>query len=219
MNSKCPACKMPLEISPELIGQRVACPLCKAEFLVSGSAHSHSGNRPPASLPAPLSTSVVETNTSSIVPMTRRRDRPVRLLDLFDLTFNRYVTPLIVKITWVLALLLAVVWLVTAGLFAVVAALPEKKAPSIEEKVSEAPRGRPAPMRQVPEDRSPPEYRFRSPTMDWLGEGVIIAAAFVTQIIGVVLLLLWVRVVLESIIVLFNIAASLKSIERNSQQR
>ena len=38
-------------------------------------------------------------------------DGPVSLLDLFDLSFKRYVTPLIVKITWVLTLTLAGLWL------------------------------------------------------------------------------------------------------------
>jgi hypothetical protein len=138
------------------------------------------------------------------------RERPATLFDLFDLSFNRYVTPLIVKITWVLALVLSGVWLALVILAFGMSMLPE-----LPDAPSSAPRFRPQPHREF---TTPFDSAFENARSQTFLQ-ILRVVAFLTQIVAVSLFLLWMRVALESVIVIFNIAASLRSIDKKTRSR
>src|SRR5688500_6382559 len=99
----CPACQLPLEYTREMAGEEMGCPRCAARFVVPSSGYSEPPP-PPAFQPESIAPATFERH----LPLRRPfHDQATSLLDLFDLSFTRYVTPLIVKITWVLALALA----------------------------------------------------------------------------------------------------------------
>jgi hypothetical protein len=195
----CPACKLPLDITPQMAGQEMACPRCAAQF-----------RAPPPASPPPLPTfqPVADSPGPAVAPRTRPRrpfnDQATSLLDLFDLSFTRYVTPLIVKITWVLALTLGAVWLVVIVLGLIASSLP------VAEQSE--------PTRSTRPSRPQPQFEFRPPEIAERVGDASFAVAFrivllITQVIGVILFLLWVRVGLEAVIVVFHMAASLRSID------
>lgn len=195
----CAACKLPLDVTPDMAGEEMACPRCGARFRV-----------PPMTPPPPP---VVPASAATPSPAISASPRPLRrpfndqatsLLDLFDLSFTRYVTPLIVKITWVLALTLGAAWLVIIVFGLIASSLPvaEQSGPS----------------RATRPSRPQPQFEFRQPEIDErIGDASFAAAVrvvlLVTQVIGVILFLLWVRVGLEAVIVVFHMAASLRSID------
>lgn len=193
----CAACKLPLDVTPDMAGEEMACPRCGARFRVPLAA-------PP---PLPQAGAAMPSPTISASPRPLRRpfnDQATSLLDLFDLSFTRYVTPLIVKITWVLALTLGAAWLVIIVFGLIASSLPvaEQSEPSQADRPS----------------RPQPQFEFRPPEIDErIGDASFAAAVrvvlLVTQVIGVILFLLWVRVGLEAVIVVFHMAASLRSID------
>jgi hypothetical protein len=147
------------------------------------------------------------------------QDEATSLLDLFDLSFTRYVTPLIVKITWVLALLLAAVWLVAIIVTLVADLIPKRE---VAQPVEAQP-GRPriefrapdfgAPDRGAP-DRGAPDFGDRGESA--VSDAALRVILLITQIVAVILFLLWVRVALEAVIVIFHIAASVRSIDEKT---
>ena len=133
----------------------------------------------------------------------RQRFRPsTSWLDLFDWKFEKYLTPWIVRATWVVCVALAALWL-SLIVFATVWAM----VPDIESNSSERP--------NVPFEG--PE--FRAPTLPrWLTARVASVLGGITLACSVILGVLWLRVLLETVIVLFNIATTLTSIDQKIQQ-
>jgi hypothetical protein len=75
----CPACRLPMEIAPEMAGQAMACPRCGAQFVIPPAA----GPAPPPIQPAAASTLAA--------PIIRRQtvrrpfqDESTSLLDLSE---------------------------------------------------------------------------------------------------------------------------------------
>jgi len=120
------------------------------------------------------------------------------------------VTPLIVKLTWVLALTLATIWLVIIVFALIASSLPI---------ADEAKPASPAPRSARPQpSRTESQWEFRPPEIaERVGDAsfaaVLHVVILITQVIGVILFLLWVRVGLEAVIVVFHMAASLRSID------
>ncbi|HEV7282373.1 MAG TPA: DUF4282 domain-containing protein [Pirellulaceae bacterium] len=130
------------------------------------------------------------------------------LLDIFDWRFKKYLTPYIVRAAWIFCLFVSALWLGMIGLSTALMLAPDP------------------PQRSSTFDRSSFESpRYSPPTalQKALGSEVlprIFALVMgVTSAVGVLLTLLFMRVLLESVIVLFNIAATLVSIETEVGRR
>lgn len=79
----CPGCSLALSIPPELVGQSVTCPECSKVFITP------SGSRPSLNINTNLATRYRRVSTS--------------LTDIFtDFQFDRFATPLIIKIIYCL---------------------------------------------------------------------------------------------------------------------
>ena len=120
------------------------------------------------------------------------------LIDFFDPTFQRYVTPTVVMITWWIVLAFTAITLVLAIISLIIYAVP-----GAEDVVEQQANFRERP-RIAPRLPSPPEF-----VRKLISAPVLMAI----QIIGACLTLLWVRVVLEICVVVFHIARSLKTIQ------
>jgi len=121
-------------------------------------------------------------------------------LDLFDWKFKKYLTPWIVRATWIIFLVLVGIWL-ALQLLGIVLFILSLVAPSTE-------------LMEQQGNFGAPQFEPANRDLKGWATGVFVSAQVV--IVGFVLIL-WVRVVLESIIVLFNIAASLDSIDNKTK--
>jgi|GEM_PF-6763992 len=189
----CPACKLPLEIPPPMAGQPVSCPRCRTTF----------SSPVPSMVPLPGPTPVVAPSppvSSSETSTAALRERPITLLDVFDLSFKRYVTPLIVKVTWVLTLFFASIWLLIIFTVLMIDLMPDT----------------PAHMRQRPGLQFDLIGVLNKIDRAWW-RTLIRTVMVSTQVATVVLFVLWMRVLLESVMVVFQMAASLKSIDRKTK--
>lgn len=157
---------------------------------------------PPIQEPAP-SGPVAPIEWPQIVSTAvKRRFQPSNSwLDVFDWKFEKYLTPWIVRLTWVLALVLAAISIILTARAVFVGSvsdlLPKQRAsppPRIEQKWEF----------QVPEKVSEPPMVFYR------------VLGFVLGVVVTIVGLLWLRVILETVIVLFNIARSLASIDRKT---
>ncbi len=136
---------------------------------------------------------------------SRRSTTPTSIIDFFDWKFEKYLTPWIVRATWVIALF-------TSALWALVMALAFLGGTAVSDDTSDDTRRTSArrPSTSTPSDVG---TRGGSSISDWFAGQAVRTAAFITLIIGVIVGLLWTRVVLELAIVAFNIANSLVSID------
>jgi hypothetical protein len=205
----CPACKLPLDIPAAMAGQHVACPRCRATFAAPGPEPKPFEPPAPPPMPdyrspQPAAAAELPSASSSV-----RREPPATLWDLFDFSFNRYVTPLIVKITWVLTLVLASIWLLLIAVALVMDLMPDSQDSTRMQRSPQFSR------------RFEPQFNPRSQLSERVDyawwRGLVRVIILVTQLTGAILFVLWMRVVLESVIVVFNMAASLRSIDRKTR--
>ena len=119
--------------------------------------------------------------------VSQRFESSNSILDVFDWKFERYVTPLIIRITWII---------VVAGFLC--AFVYFMIGPEVWASIGSG------------SSSSSPGTGFRIP--DWM----IIVAVRVVQAMMMVIMLLWIRVILESMIVIFNIARGISNIEKNT---
>ncbi len=109
------------------------------------------------------------------------------LLDLFDFRFRRYMTPMILKASWIVVLFIAIGW----GLLATFGyASSILNSPSVE---------------------------FSNPIADSLSPQVVKTGLFLSFLIGIMMAVLWIRVIFESILMLFHIG-NLMRIKKNSSE-
>ena len=100
MTVVCPNCRLEMDNVPELAGQSVACPRCGNHFVMPG---------------IPRATSMQHVVTPMNIASSSSRFREARgLSEMFEMDFNVYVTPLIVRAIWLFKLLFAVVLLFAA---------------------------------------------------------------------------------------------------------
>jgi len=141
------------------------------------------------------------------------------LLDIFDLQFEKYVTPLIIKLTWLTALVCASLWLLALLVLTLITWMPDKGTLFSQKARSGAPK--------VSRNSSPPwltedSAKDRASAKDselatWFRLRIAATAGYIMTAIATILGVLWIRVILESMIVLFNIAKSLSSIDTKIQ--
>jgi hypothetical protein len=205
----CQACKQPMDVPAEMAGQTMACPHCGKQFVAlrapsSRTAPSSPGpapasqppmfqTAPPPTPPSPAFAPIVDEPAK---PSSRIRERPVTLLDIFDLTFARFVTPIIVKIIWGIFMVLAGLWLLFTTYMLAMSLIATS----------------PAGMSSSPFGRGP---SLGSESRLILALIQIVFYVFQVAMTGA--MLLWVRVALESIMTLFSISNSLKSIDRKTR--
>ena len=146
-----------------------------------------------------------ESFQSRIAKARRRQFMPATSwLDLFDWQFKKYLTPLIVRLTWVVVLVMASLALVGLAVVACTSWLPEAETQWI------------SPDTNVP---SGPTYELTWPALPrWLTLRLVMTATLLFQAVGIMVFVLWIRVVLESVIVLFNISMTLTSIEQTLEE-
>jgi hypothetical protein len=185
-NFPCPNCKAQMTFDPALAGQAVACPYCAAQFVMYGG-------QPTPSVPTQ------SISFSSVA--AARFSKPSSFFDIFDFRFRMYLTPWIVRLTWIVVLALSVVALLGITLEFIAESIPEspkKETANSQPFEFQGERLRPT---------QPP------PKVFWLKVFWRILST-VAQMIGVVASVLWTRVLLEIMIVIFNIAQSLASIDK-----
>lgn len=129
---------------------------------------------------------------------------PTGLLDIFDWRFKKYLTPWILRITWIIVLVVAALGIGSQILLMMGTWLPEI--------------GWGAGDDGGMGNRFPGEFE-RDPVLPfWLRIRFAESLVRLSVVLGVIVALLWIRVILELAIVLFNIATSLTSIERLIEQ-
>lgn len=215
----CRNCGSQWTLPPQVTGQ-IPCPKCGQSLLASSTAAVVTPPPPPPRQPPPPQTPPATPSPgTNPVPQSvnlnlRGKYRAAALrtfqesnspLDLFDWKFEKYLTPWIVRITWIAVLLMTALWLFFLMVSFTLSFLPEIAASTPPNAFGTSPRLSPTPRMET--------AYFGSPRV-WLMVGRIIALAtsLVTTIIG----LLWLRVALESAIVLFHIAKSLASINEKT---
>jgi len=167
------------------------------------------------SLSAGESSEAPQVDLSSAASIVRRPNRMNRtlipstsFLDIFDLSFTRFVTPLIVKITWILVLLCGFLWIASLALSFVVGLgsdlIGKSDTPS-----------RPNFSAYSEPDRAEPTSSGVSASMALF---VIKAVGFITFAVAGLTGVLWMRVILEGIIVIFKIAETLTDIRSHFLQ-
>lgn len=184
----CPGCGLALDFSHALPGQSLACPRCHASFL------------PPGEGSLDTAVGVQATPASRAAPRTRSEFlEGSSLLHLFDLSFKRFATPSIVRLTWFTLLLVAAIWLLFVAVTVTSVAL------------SETPRSSSA-RGGLERSQNPLEVSAAAMVGRQTGR-VFFSLVILTQIVLTGLSFLWIRVGLEGAIVLFHIAGSLKSLD------
>lgn len=177
----CQQCGLPIVIVPNLAGQTVACPQCQFHFVMP----------PEPAAPATPTVSIYHTGA------TRKLKPANSLLDIFDFRFEKFVTPIIIRITWIMVVAATVLFAIWSAYELVASELPVEK---VEPKM---------------------QLEWRLPKgVDVSGGAVRVGAkvfGYVMWVIVLALLLLWIRVSLEMTIVAFNIATSLQSIDRKTK--
>ena len=194
----CPACGLALDFSHAIPGQALACPRCHASFVNPGEGASSAAAAPAAP----------EGRSESRTAQPRTRSEFLEgssLLHLFDLSFKRFATPSIVRLTWFALLVVAAIWLLFVTVTVASIAL------------SDSPRSQRAPN---PVERAQSPFALRAPEIIRNNTGqVFFSLLMLTQIVLTGLSFLWVRVGLEGAIVLFHIAGSLKSLDEKTPRR
>ena len=152
----------------------------------------------------------------------RRRAEPKRsffenLLLVFDWKFEHYLTPWIVRITWVLLLFMLALSVVSVVATSIADAIPKSdlklELPAKEKKPEHKAGRKPEPKRDwnlAPENTSVSLQDILFGDRNSVAVGILRTFAAVFAAFWA---LLWTRVALELIIVVFNIAASLKRME------
>ena len=192
---ECPHCGKRYTVGEETLGKSVKCRECGNAFAVTFAVDAPSLVQP-ESTPEQDSFSI---NTSSAKQQLSSNRRHVSgfvdaFFALFDWRFQRYLTPWVVRVTWVVFLALVVMWLLTLCLGVIVSILPFDP---------------PAPANR--------EFgQFTQPQSSGLSLFARYIAGLVTMVTLSLLGVLWVRVTLELIIVRFNMAESLRSLENAS---
>ena len=203
----CPYCKGQMAFVSLIAGQQVACPHCNRPFAMPGSPQKTMPlpNQQPAPPPPPPDAadpgSLGFLDESPAVGMPRHHHfasrKQASFWHFFDLSFRHYLTPVLIKIVWALCLALGFLAVVGSGLYTVTSMLHESGFRSAPDS---------APAWDMP-------FTPSSPGVAKTTEVALKAVAWAIVVVVVAIALLVIRVVCESIIVLFNIAGSLSSID------
>lgn len=207
MQASCPQCQQMVRFPETMAGQVATCPKCKTQFQLPTSDLPQLA--PPseptysyaAAAPNPLPTFAPSQPSETPPASSARKWRePTSIVDIFDWRLETYLTPWILRASWIMGLFLAALWLLGAcwELFTDMFGI------------------------NTFSSGSPWEPRPTSSLPDW-AYPLIIRVAMIIRFFFygmiAVLGLLWLRVALEFVIVIFNIAETAKSIEQKLEER
>ncbi len=206
--SKCPNCHQAIDCTG--LSGVVECPICKKRFNCTPARPTPVVASPlPEALPA--QPEELQFTFDSPVSSSRRflnkKKKPTTLWDFIDLGFQHYLTPIIIKIIWALCLGLAALGLAVAAFAVIRSSFPEsdhsQQSRSSDVRYDSRPTFQPS--------SSPSAYE------QWSTALVYKILGWIAFAISTAIILLIVRVICESIIVLFNIAESLTSIDKKTR--
>jgi predicted nucleic-acid-binding Zn-ribbon protein len=184
----CPKCRAAMEFDASIAGRAVACPKCGQQFTL-----------PQIAAPVAVASISPAITPSFHSTVARRFKKPSSAWDFLDFKFEKYLTPWIIRITWVMSCGMAVVLLlVLLVTFATNSAASDESAPI------EVPAG------------DTFDYKLPSRTT-FATDATVRLTAFCVCVFLLILGLLWLRVVLETLIVVFNIATSVASIDEKTK--
>ena len=199
----CPQCHNSMAFDVSLAGRSVACPHCTYAFVMPG----------PAAAPA-MATPVAAAAMPAYSSVAASRFRPsTSIWDVFDFKFEKYLTPWIIRVTWIAALIVTGLTISLYTFVLVASFVPKNSTPqtasSQEGSSASEPRSRLAIERLMPDGLSGDDRG------DSNAQTILLNVfTWVSMTIAVLVSLLWIRVLLEMMIVLFNMATSLASIDR-----
>lgn len=208
----CPNCGKSFSIKDELAGRRSRCMACGMSFVVPGGPAPEALPLAVASAPARRQNEPDDddrdTDDKDDRPSGGRGHRPgggrfLHVLNhVFDFRFRYYLTPYIVRITWVLALVGASLYFISST-FITPFATADKRAPVEFDRRDldpDHPKGR-APQKEAKEPSN--LTKALGEIVDWvLTSGI--------RLVGLVVGLMYVRVLAEMTIVVFNISNDIK---------
>jgi hypothetical protein len=129
------------------------------------------------------------------------------MFNIFDWRFKKYLTPWILRVTWVFILFVTALW-VAGNLFDILSSwLPEMDWASNERAID---------RRDIPGDLGPAKPVLPRWLIEWMircGSTIARTMFGIAKIAAGAIMLLLLRVVFEVAIVLFNIATTLTTIE------
>lgn len=227
----CPNCRIP--IATTLFVEPVTCPQCGKRYarkqtpaaITVSQAEATPNPSPPMVAPiTPIHVEPASVNTSPAFPKVRkrrsRRMQPVTSwVDLFDWKFEKYLTPWIVRATWVVCMAISALWILTIFLTGLIMLTGIPSGTSNTETASRSFSSNP--YRTINPPPSVDNSSLATAQSFAFSSLVRLFAAFVfciTSLGAVVIFVLWVRVLLETAIVLFNMATSLASIDEKTIQ-
>jgi Domain of unknown function (DUF4282) len=215
---QCPHCGTNFPYNATLLGKRVKCPVCQKAFVVQGSQAEQAVNAPVDDAGASVSASTAAAeppaaNSAEGISINiddkpiaaaygSARGRRATVSQLFwallDFRLEKYLTPYIIRLYWILAIVVALLYVLGIVLALVLegpASVTQAADPSQEA------------LRQLL--GQPPQATERSDLLVAYNR----FKSFVTRAIFIVSVVLAIRVWCELIIVVFNIANLLKSID------
>ena len=204
MGVSCPHCAQVVAYSPAMAGQVVACPKCQRPFqMPTGQTQvpvPKSPVQPQSAGSDAQALADIATSARSAFRSARRQHlRPATSwLDLFDWKFEKYLTPWIVRATWLACLVMVFVSVATILILTLLSWAPDLDTSDGSQTPGTDYRGS--------------EFRVPKPP-EWLASRISKTVAGILAICSAMLGLLWIRVVLEIVIVVFNIATTLTSID------
>lgn len=215
----CPTCGSNWNFPGPFTGS-IPCPNCQQPIPLAPGTNRRIVQRAPAPPPPPPPPPVIAPQPEiSVEPSlglnirksTRTTVRPFREstspLDLFDWKFEKYLTPWIVRITWMAVLAMAGLWVTLLSIGFLISLLPDQ---AIAEPVTPN-------FGQFEPSFSPSRSARMQPTVSPMLIGFVFRCVTVlTTIAATFLMLLWIRVILECSIVVFNIAKTLSSIDEKT---
>jgi len=143
---------------------------------------------------------------SSYRSAARRRFTPAQSwTDIFDWKFEKYLTPWIVRITWITCLVLSAVSLLFVGGGLLMALAPEVDHSNTSRSTVEF---------RLPIEESGGAAKSGRTVPFWMMRRVWAVFGAVFSTVMLILCLLWIRVILECVIVVFNISATLKEMNQ-----
>ncbi|MGI9518460.1 MAG: DUF4282 domain-containing protein [Pirellulaceae bacterium] len=234
---QCTACNKTLRLPPGFTGSKAKCPACGVLFSVSATGSPQAPVEPspqppepepepesqaPVAPPIPPASAPVKPEFE-IESSTIRTSQPssLRLASLLDVRFTHYLTPAIIRFTWVCVLIMSALWMLflMIGFFASMlpsGAEPSTSASSIDLDAvmnGDGDLGSLTSLLGSSLTGGQKEQTFFQSVKSFAFK----LLAFLSLLVGLVLSVLWCRVMFETIIVVFDISNSLKSIDRKTE--
>ena len=229
----CPGCNKQYSVAAEHVGKKVGCQQCSMQFTVQPQTSAtpqpptpiskkpkpiNKSLAPAAGAPAVEEFAAEEPRTSADFSRFKKRSaidkyranneglRPATSwLDIFDWKFEKYLTPWVLRLVWICCLVGAGFWLLLLTLSTIGSFFPPETSDGFRRASSSSVA---AMLGAIPLVRSlSPETLVN----------IVKFIGFVFLFTSATLCLLWIRVILESFIVVFNIATTLKSIDDKTE--